>query len=35
MEEIKCPKCGSGDVYTKADGEKVCRKCGHKWRVKE
>lgn len=26
----KCSKCQSGWVYTKEDGTRVCRTCGHR-----
>ena len=30
MEELKCDKCGSGDVYTTQENVRVCRRCGHR-----
>jgi len=30
-----CPACGSGQVYTKTNGDRVCRLCGNVARKKE
>ena len=32
--EGRCKKCGSGYYYTNKDGTRVCRKCGHRQKVK-
>lgn len=29
---VYCPECGSATGYTKADGSRVCRYCGHSWK---
>ncbi len=28
-EIVKCPNCGSSNIYVRIDGTVVCRKCGH------
>jgi len=40
MDELKCPVCDSGDVYTlyrRQDYSKelACASCGHSWTEKE
>src|ERR1700677_3601260 len=32
---IYCPACASGQVYTRLNLDRVCRKCGHIWNSKE
>lgn len=31
MNDIKCPKCGSEDVFQKKDGSCLCGACGHRF----
>ena len=31
MNDIKCPKCGSEDVFQKQDGSCLCGACGHRF----
>lgn len=31
MNDIKCPKCGSEDVFQKKDGSCLCGTCGHRF----
>lgn len=31
MNDIKCPKCGSEDVFQKKDGNCLCGACGHRF----
>lgn len=31
MNDIKCPKCGSEDVFQKKDGSCLCSACGHRF----
>lgn len=31
MNDIKCPKCGSKDVFQKKDGSCLCGACGHRF----
>lgn len=36
VEELYCPKCKSSEVYTRLKTwERVCRKCGNVWRIRE
>lgn len=30
-QKISCPECKHTVVYTKKNGERSCRYCGHKW----
>lgn len=32
--KLECPACSSTQVYNRLDGEKVCRKCGNRWKEK-
>lgn len=29
--DLKCPKCGSEDVFQKKDGSCLCGECGHRF----
>ena len=31
MNYLKCPKCGSEDVFQKQDGSCLCGACGHRF----
>ena len=31
MNDVKCPKCGSEDVFQKKDGNCLCGACGHRF----
>ena len=31
IQMLECIMCNSGDVYTKTDGTRICRRCGATW----
>jgi uncharacterized protein (DUF983 family) len=28
LESLRCPKCNSGQTYTRLDKSRVCKRCG-------
>jgi len=33
-KELRCEECGSAEVYTLADGTRVCKRCGFREKKK-